>query len=315
VNINNGVLEGVRRIGARVRDLTVDGAIPGAPLGFRLRGANTSGHPTTGTWKAGDETRDRSGIIWICTAGGTPGTWVQSGLLPANNLSDLGAVSTAQVNLGLGSAAVQSFVPTYYENNAGGGTSGTTATTGNTGSTSGTAFGGVTGTVTFDNSETLAAGSSTLAYKLVGSASTAYVTWTVPNTASPTPVQYSRVYFYLSATSFSCDLLAGPGLDYRVTYTSGGQLYVRAAPGSSVTGITTLAASTWYRLENAINQAAGTHTAKLYNVNGVLLETMGPATGGTYLSNTTAYFGSLDAYTGTIWLAYPAWSNAGWIGP
>jgi hypothetical protein len=82
-NTNNGVLDGVRRIGAKIRELTIDGGLPGAPLGFRLRGATTAGHPATGMWKTGDETRDRNGIIWICTAGGSPGTWTQSGMLPA----------------------------------------------------------------------------------------------------------------------------------------------------------------------------------------------------------------------------------------
>jgi hypothetical protein len=83
MNLNQGILDGARRITARVRDLTVDGGLPGAPLGFRLRGATASGHPTTGIWRAGDETRDRNGAIWICTAGGSPGTWMQSGMLPA----------------------------------------------------------------------------------------------------------------------------------------------------------------------------------------------------------------------------------------
>lgn len=79
-NVNGGVLDGVRRIGARVRDLVVDGGMPGAPLGFRIRGATQSGPPASGTWKAGDETHDRAGNIWICTAAGTPGAWTQSGL-------------------------------------------------------------------------------------------------------------------------------------------------------------------------------------------------------------------------------------------
>lgn len=70
-NINNGVLDGVRRIGAKVRDLTVDGGLPGAPMGFRLRGATKAGPPTIGTWKAGDEVRDRTGAIWIATTNGT----------------------------------------------------------------------------------------------------------------------------------------------------------------------------------------------------------------------------------------------------
>jgi len=79
--INNGVLDGVRRIGAKVRELTIDGGAPGAPLGFRMRGATQSGPPTTGTWKAGDEVRDRAGNILICTVGGTglAATWASVG--------------------------------------------------------------------------------------------------------------------------------------------------------------------------------------------------------------------------------------------
>jgi hypothetical protein len=207
----------------------------------------------------------------------------------------------------------QAYTPTIYENSAAGGTSTVAVTTGNSGAASGNAWSAINGTVTFDNSETLAAGSSPLAYKLAGSASTAYLRWSVPNTVFPAPVQYSRVYFYLSGTGFSCDLLTGPGLNYRVTYSSGSTLYVDAG-GSAVYGITTLAATTWYRLETAINQAQGTIIARLYNASGVLLETI-TGTGGTYTANGSAYYGSQDSYTGTVWLAYPAWANAGWIGP
>lgn len=80
-NLNGGVLDGIRRIGAKVRELTIDGGIPGVPLGFRLRGATRSGAPQTGTWKAGDLVPDRAGAIWICTAGGTgpAAIWVQVG--------------------------------------------------------------------------------------------------------------------------------------------------------------------------------------------------------------------------------------------
>lgn len=75
MNLNNGVLDGIRRIGGRFRDVTVDGGLPGAPLGLRLRGATASGPPATGTWKAGDQVSDRTGAIWICTAAGSPGSW------------------------------------------------------------------------------------------------------------------------------------------------------------------------------------------------------------------------------------------------
>lgn len=76
---NNGVLDGTRRIGARFRDVTVDGGLPGAPSGFRLRGATTSGPPTSGTWQAGDHVEDRNGIIWLYTSAGT---WTRAGLMP-----------------------------------------------------------------------------------------------------------------------------------------------------------------------------------------------------------------------------------------
>lgn len=78
-NLNNGVLEGLRRIGASFRSVSLGGGVPGAPLGLRLLGATSSGAPATGTWKAGDHVEDRTGAIWICTAGGSPGTWVLSG--------------------------------------------------------------------------------------------------------------------------------------------------------------------------------------------------------------------------------------------
>jgi hypothetical protein len=90
-NINTGVLDGVRRIGAKVRDLTIDGGVPGAPLGYRLRGATQSGPPAAGTWKAGDQVPDRNGSIWICTAGGTPGLWT-SPLLKAKAYAQAGII-------------------------------------------------------------------------------------------------------------------------------------------------------------------------------------------------------------------------------
>ncbi len=77
--INNGVLDGTRRVGPGVRELGVNGGIAGAPLGMRLRGASQSGGPLIGSWKAGDQITDRAGRIWVCTVSGTPGTWTQSG--------------------------------------------------------------------------------------------------------------------------------------------------------------------------------------------------------------------------------------------
>lgn len=37
----------------------------------------TAGAPTTGTWQTGQSVIDANGIVWNCTAGGTPGIWTQ----------------------------------------------------------------------------------------------------------------------------------------------------------------------------------------------------------------------------------------------
>ena len=49
--------------------------LTGAVAGTRLAGGTASGAPTTGTFLTGDVVPDQSGSIWVCTAGGTPGTW------------------------------------------------------------------------------------------------------------------------------------------------------------------------------------------------------------------------------------------------
>jgi hypothetical protein len=53
--------------------------LTGAAAVSRWAGATASGAPTSGTFYAGDFVIDQSGKTWICTAGGTPGTWALSG--------------------------------------------------------------------------------------------------------------------------------------------------------------------------------------------------------------------------------------------
>lgn len=60
----------------------------------RWIGATTSGAPSAGTWNAGDFIIAQNGFIWICTAGGTPGTWNQMANLQAAN-TFTGGVQTA----------------------------------------------------------------------------------------------------------------------------------------------------------------------------------------------------------------------------
>jgi len=54
---------------------------------IRLTGRRTTaGPPTTGTWDASDTVQDSAGAWWLCTADGTPGTWV-SPAAPGNEWS------------------------------------------------------------------------------------------------------------------------------------------------------------------------------------------------------------------------------------
>lgn len=50
-------------------------ALTGAVAATRFVGGTTSGAPTTGTFAVGDFVIDQTGLVWICTALGTPGTW------------------------------------------------------------------------------------------------------------------------------------------------------------------------------------------------------------------------------------------------
>lgn len=56
--------------------------LTGATAASRYVGATASGAPTSGTFAVGDYVIDESGLVWICTVLGTPGTWV-----PLVNLS------------------------------------------------------------------------------------------------------------------------------------------------------------------------------------------------------------------------------------
>lgn len=52
--------------------------LTGATAASRYVGATASGAPTSGTFAVGDFIIDQTGIMWICTAAGTPGTWVDA---------------------------------------------------------------------------------------------------------------------------------------------------------------------------------------------------------------------------------------------
>lgn len=53
--------------------------LTGATSASRYVGATTSGAPATGTFVVGDFAVAQNGAIWVCTTGGSPGTWAQIG--------------------------------------------------------------------------------------------------------------------------------------------------------------------------------------------------------------------------------------------
>ena len=83
--------------------------LTGATAASRYAGATASGAPGSGTFAVGDFVADQTGKIWICTAAGSPGTWVQlapklwaapAGFHPSNPTA---TASTTLVMMGLGS--------------------------------------------------------------------------------------------------------------------------------------------------------------------------------------------------------------------
>ncbi len=61
----------------------VAAALTGATQASRYVGATASGAPASGTFVKGDWVVAQDGAIFVCTTGGTPGTWLQVGAAPS----------------------------------------------------------------------------------------------------------------------------------------------------------------------------------------------------------------------------------------
>jgi hypothetical protein len=93
-------------------------ALTGATAASRYVGATASGAPTPGTFAVGDHVVDQTGTIWVCTAAGTLGTWVNvSSGSPLPNYATITTVRPGILNTG------------QYLTTANGGSTGTLATT------------------------------------------------------------------------------------------------------------------------------------------------------------------------------------------
>jgi hypothetical protein len=60
--------------------------LTGATAASRYVGATTAGPPTTGAFVVGDYVVDQSGVLWICTVAGSPGTWTPPNRKPTGDL-------------------------------------------------------------------------------------------------------------------------------------------------------------------------------------------------------------------------------------
>ena len=203
-------------------------------------------------------------------------------------------------------------------NNAEGGTSGTAVTSVNSGGVSGYAFDAFGATLpTFDNSQFF---TGTLSYKLTAAASQSNITWNIPGSTSIVSGSiYTRCYVYFLTSAFTNGgviVIAASGSTPKVTVASG--KFVAWAGTTSTSGVTSLSAGTWYRIETQVNFSTTTPSTvvRLYNASGTLLETI-TATGSGTVSTipTSVNFGIVSgSNTGTLWIDEPAVSSAGWIG-
>jgi hypothetical protein len=77
------------------------GGLTGATTATRFAGGTASAAPASGTFVTGDFVVAQTGVIFICTAGGSPGTWVNAGSLYAllSGATFTGAIVPAVVSL------------------------------------------------------------------------------------------------------------------------------------------------------------------------------------------------------------------------
>lgn len=72
------------------------GGQTGALVTTGYKGGVSGAHPTSGTFVTGDYVVDTTGAIWVCTSGGTPGTWVAiaGGFVPSTASAQLASPVT-----------------------------------------------------------------------------------------------------------------------------------------------------------------------------------------------------------------------------
>jgi hypothetical protein len=85
----------------------------GAVSATRYVGGTASVAPTSGTFLAGDWVIALTGVIWICTVGGTPGTWVNAAA-GSGGVTSLAVTNNASVNASTGAVTItNSMTPSF----------------------------------------------------------------------------------------------------------------------------------------------------------------------------------------------------------
>jgi len=74
--------------------------LTGATAGARFVGATTNGAPTSGTFVTGDFIVDQYGKMWVCTGGGTPGSWASAGNGTVGTTGSVTAAGSTQTSAG-----------------------------------------------------------------------------------------------------------------------------------------------------------------------------------------------------------------------
>ena len=176
--------------------------LPGATAQSRYAGATVSGYPTSGSFVTGDFIIDQSGTTWVCTSGGSPGTWLN----PLNKVTNAVASAyytsqTAQLGpINLYTAPASGFYQfNYYAKVTSTGTTSTlgpiTITSTDIDGTSITNYGDAT------SANTVASGFiNGMIPLLVGSGTT--ISYTIPYASTGSPMGY-EAYVNLSSTNLT----------------------------------------------------------------------------------------------------------------
>jgi len=185
--------------------------LPGATAQSRYVGATVSGYPTSGFFVTGDFIIDQSGTTWVCTSGGSPGTWLNPLNKVTNSVASAYYTSqTAQLGpINLYTAPASGFYQlNYYAKVTSTGTTSTlgpiTVTSTDIDGTSITNYGDAT------SANTVASGFiNGMIPLLVGSGTT--ISYTIPYTSSGSPMGYEA---YVNLTSTNLTQNASPVISF-----------------------------------------------------------------------------------------------------